>query len=721
MKKKLFTLLTLLCLCVTGAWADVDYTVTATRVLTNEDKTCTWSAITANGGTAFQNSKTALGAGLYFVAAGKCTLNGGNSVNVKDKGEMYIEVPSASAAGTVKFTGGANDRYMETPTGGKVHMKGDSDNDDKKASLAFTSADIVDVDGTKYLKLTSKADCKFATVVITLTSTDVFPSLGAKEITDVKICGTSITASELSTLKSTKAVTVNGSSLNGMPGTITVTVANGTTTPSRSISGTSAIFTFSIDDDSYTVTVTNVNKTYNTSEGSLVYYSKNGVNTTNGESTSMTVNGITFTYPTKTFQNASSSVTIGSDTYGPIKLSTGEAVSVTFPDGKVATKLIVYGWSADGSGYLSTIKESASSSKSVTSNTNIFYATNTSADIYPSVYEYELDDWTSMYFQGAGSQPFVIMDFVLEDVPIVNMPTSSRTGYNVSVDKTTADYSGNVYDGDGVYEIGAGNSITMTIPATTKVTKIKVSGTSNDNKASTVTVSGANSESSSLEFANRKSGTASVIDFIPTTQTTTYTISSASKGSWIKIAIYGTENVAKIGATNWGTFSSTSATVFPVSGITAYRVSSVGNDKAVVAEVTGVVPANTGLLLYGNENEYTIPTSDGAGSIGDNLMAAGTGANVTSGYVLSGKYGDLRPVPSAGVVVPFGKAYLDYSGNNARALSIAFEDSETTGISSVEENRNSLLNGEFYNIAGQRVAKPTKGIYIVNGKKVIIK
>jgi len=32
-----------------------------------------------------------------------------------------------------------------------------------------------------------------------------------------------------------------------------------------------------------------------------------------------------------------------------------------------------------------------------------------------------------------------------------------------------------------------------------------------------------------------------------------------------------------------------------------------------------------------------------------------------------------------------------------------------------------LLDGNFYNLAGQRVAQPAKGLYIVNGKKVIIK
>ena len=46
-------------------------------------------------------------------------------------------------------------------------------------------------------------------------------------------------------------------------------------------------------------------------------------------------------------------------------------------------------------------------------------------------------------------------------------------------------------------------------------------------------------------------------------------------------------------------------------------------------------------------------------------------------------------------------------------------DDETTGISQVEASKSNVEG--FYNLAGQRVANPTKGLYIVNGKKVVIK
>ena len=72
-----------------------------------------------------------------------------------------------------------------------------------------------------------------------------------------------------------------------------------------------------------------------------------------------------------------------------------------------------------------------------------------------------------------------------------------------------------------------------------------------------------------------------------------------------------------------------------------------------------------------------------------------------------------------------GKAYLATTtalaaeNANARAAWIFDEEGETTGIAAVKASQK--MNGEFFNLAGQRVAQPTKGLYIVNGKKVIMK
>jgi hypothetical protein len=67
-----------------------------------------------------------------------------------------------------------------------------------------------------------------------------------------------------------------------------------------------------------------------------------------------------------------------------------------------------------------------------------------------------------------------------------------------------------------------------------------------------------------------------------------------------------------------------------------------------------------------------------------------------------------------------GIVYVENVGSgNARSLAIDFEG-ETTGISATLTN-NETMNNEYFDLQGRRVAQPTKGLYIVNGKKVIMK
>ena len=58
----------------------------------------------------------------------------------------------------------------------------------------------------------------------------------------------------------------------------------------------------------------------------------------------------------------------------------------------------------------------------------------------------------------------------------------------------------------------------------------------------------------------------------------------------------------------------------------------------------------------------------------------------------------------------------------AAARSLSFDVDEEGGTTSINTVQGSgvMVNG-YYNLAGQRVAQPTKGLYIVNGKKVVIK
>jgi pectin methylesterase-like acyl-CoA thioesterase len=64
------------------------------------------------------------------------------------------------------------------------------------------------------------------------------------------------------------------------------------------------------------------------------------------------------------------------------------------------------------------------------------------------------------------------------------------------------------------------------------------------------------------------------------------------------------------------------------------------------------------------------------------------------------------------------RAYFTPATAGARELNFVV-DGETTGITTLNVERGTMNDNSYYNVAGQRVAQPTKGLYIVNGKKVI--
>ncbi|MBQ9178967.1 MAG: hypothetical protein IJ140_08315 [Prevotella sp.] len=71
------------------------------------------------------------------------------------------------------------------------------------------------------------------------------------------------------------------------------------------------------------------------------------------------------------------------------------------------------------------------------------------------------------------------------------------------------------------------------------------------------------------------------------------------------------------------------------------------------------------------------------------------------------------------VTIPAGKVYLEVS---AGANEVIFIDGMTDGIEQMStESHVNTGDDAWYNMQGQRVEKPVKGIYIHNGKKTVIK
>lgn len=186
-----------------------------------------------------------------------------------------------------------------------------------------------------------------------------------------------------------------------------------------------------------------------------------------------------------------------------------------------------------------------------------------------------------------------------------------------------------------------------------------------------------------------------------------------------------------IGSTGYSTFSSPVPLNFSgIDGLTAYVAKSVAGDKVTLSSVT-TAPANTGLVLKGTADvTYNIPVTASAEAPESNLLVGcivntTVAADATSkfnNYVLVNNNGtpEFQSLVDNGATITGGKAFLRNGAYSvgARSLSIAFDD-EATGISQIENGK--LKTENYYDLQGRRVAQPQKGLYIVNGKKVVIK
>jgi hypothetical protein len=117
-----------------------------------------------------------------------------------------------------------------------------------------------------------------------------------------------------------------------------------------------------------------------------------------------------------------------------------------------------------------------------------------------------------------------------------------------------------------------------------------------------------------------------------------------------------------------------------------------------------------------------------------NHLVAGNSTTATEGVattdgdytnmILNNVGGNIGFYFAAGQTVAANRAYLHIATTLApdvatSRMSMVF-DGETTGVDATLVN-SEKVNSEVYDLQGRRVAQPTKGLYIVNGKKVIIK
>lgn len=167
-------------------------------------------------------------------------------------------------------------------------------------------------------------------------------------------------------------------------------------------------------------------------------------------------------------------------------------------------------------------------------------------------------------------------------------------------------------------------------------------------------------------------------------------------------------------------------------GVKAYNLTGVAGES-ITYSTAATIAANSPVMIEANENvsgyEFTASNVEIAatanGVVTNGLLNGGyatmTAAADANNYVLQKNGDDVNfylVTGTAATVKPF-RAYLTAPAT-ARELTLNF--GETTGISaSLMNSDERIVKSEVYNLNGQRVAAPQKGLYIVNGKKVIVK
>lgn len=176
------------------------------------------------------------------------------------------------------------------------------------------------------------------------------------------------------------------------------------------------------------------------------------------------------------------------------------------------------------------------------------------------------------------------------------------------------------------------------------------------------------------------------------------------------------------GVSHIATFSAPFATIIPT-GVKAYYVSAKGTEATMTAIDAQAIPANQGVILT-SESDAAVTMVPAAGetaaTITDNQLGHSAGADKTltagEGYILGNGSEGTAFYPCQAGSLPSNKAYL--LGNGQSAIVMNFGNA-VTGINTIAAPASA--KAPIFDLSGRRVVKATKGLYIQNGKKVIVK
>ena len=161
----------------------------------------------------------------------------------------------------------------------------------------------------------------------------------------------------------------------------------------------------------------------------------------------------------------------------------------------------------------------------------------------------------------------------------------------------------------------------------------------------------------------------------------------------------------------------------PASDLEAYYGKSKEGGTLKLEQATAV-PANEGVVLKGTADTYTLSIATAAVTPIENNVLEGTNKLLediaTNNYftlgAVEGVVGFYHPLATQ---LKANRAYISEVGGNVNAFTLVFEEGTQTAISQTETALG--VSNVYYDLSGRRIATPGKGLYIKNGKKVLVK